>query len=162
MTRRVLRFARDGSVTARRRGGFTLWEIATVLLIIAIIASLTAPAFVKLGEERDQTSEDLLVKLLRDTRTLAIEHAVEATLLIDPENGHYRVDTTSSFGSGRVAEDTLRFGAADKLESDLPRIRYVFRPTGAAFGDSVIVRGSDSTRVLVVDPWSGMPHAIAR
>jgi prepilin-type N-terminal cleavage/methylation domain-containing protein len=149
-------------VTARRRSGFTLWEIATVLLIIAIVASLTAPAFVKLGEERDQTSEDLLVKLLRDTRTLAIEHAVEATLLIDPENGHYRVDTTSSFGSGRVVEDTLRFGAADKLESDLPRIRYVFRPTGAAFGDSVIVRGSDSTRVLVVDPWSGMPHAIAR
>ena len=156
------RLARDASATARRRSGFTLWEIATVLLIIAIVASLTAPAFVKLGEERDQTSEDVLVKLLRDTRLLAIEHAVDATLLIDPENGHYRVDTTSSFGSGRVAEDTLHFAAADKLESDLPRLRYVFRPTGAAFGDSVIVRGSDSTRVIVVDTWSGMPHAIAR
>ena len=147
-------------MSARR--GFTLWEIATVLLIIAIVASLTAPAFVKLGDERDKTSEDILVKLLRDTRTLAIEHAVEATLLIDPENGHYRVDTTSSFGSGRVVEDTLHFAAADKLESSLPRLRYVFRPTGAAFGDSVIVRGSDSTRVLIMDPWSGMPHAIAR
>lgn len=146
----------------RARRGFTLWEIATVLLIIAIIASLTAPAFVKLGEERDKTSEDILVKLLRDTRTLAIEHAVEATLLIDPDNGHFRVDTTSSFGSGRVIEDTLHFAAADKLESDLPRIRYVFRPTGAAFGDSVTVRGSDSTRILVIDPWSGMPRAIAR
>jgi len=146
----------------RARPGFTLWEIATVLLIIAIVASLTAPAFVRLGEERDKTSEDILVKLLRDTRSLAIENSVEATLLIDPENGHYRVDTTSSFGSGRVVEDTLHFAAADKLESSAPRIRYVFRPTGAAFGDSVIVRGSDSTRVLLIDTWSGMPHAIAR
>ena len=146
----------------KARRGFTLWEIATVLLIIAIVASLTAPAFVRLGEERDKTSEDILIKLLHDTRSLAIERSVEATLIIDPENGHYRVDTTSSFGSGRVIEDTLHFAATDKLESDLPRIRYVFRPTGAAFGDSVIVRGSDSTRVLLIDPWSGMPHAIAR
>ena len=147
-------------MTGRR--GFTLWEIATVLLIIAIVATLTAPAFVRLGEAPQMTSEDMLVKLLRDTRALAIEHSVEATLLIDPENGHYRVDTTSSFGTGQVVEDTLHFAAAEKLESDLPRLRYVFRPTGAAFGDSVTLRGTDSTRVLIVDTWSGMPHAITR
>jgi prepilin-type N-terminal cleavage/methylation domain-containing protein len=146
----------------RRRSGFTLWEIATVMLIMAIVATLTAPAYVKLGEERDKTSVDLLVKLLRDTRALAIERTVEATLIIDPETGHYRVDTTSSFGSGRVAEDTLHFAATEGLESDLPRLRYVFRPTGAAFGDSVLVRGSDTTRVVIVDTWSGMAHAIAR
>jgi prepilin-type N-terminal cleavage/methylation domain-containing protein len=146
----------------RARRAFTLWEIATVLLIVAIVASLTAPAFVKLGAERDQTSEDVLVKLLRDTRLLAIEHSVEATLIIDPANGHFRVDTTSSFGSGRVIEDTLHFAATEGLESSLPRIRYVFRSTGAAFGDSVTLRGTDSTRTLIIDPWSGMPHAIAR
>ena len=147
-------------MSARR--GFTLWEIATVLVILAIVASLTAPAYVKLGEDKDKTSADLLIKLLRDTRSLAIEHAVEATLIIDPENGHFRVDTTSSFGSGRVAEDTLRFAATEGLESALPRIRYVFRATGAGFGDSVVVRGGDSTRVIVLDTWSGIPHAIAR
>lgn len=146
----------------KARRGFTLWEIATVLLIVAVVASLTAPAFVKLGEEREKTSEEILVKLLHDTRSLAIEHSVEATLIIDPETGHFRVDTTSSFGSGRVIEDTLHFAATEGLESSLPRIRYVFRPTGAAFGDSVTLRGSDSTRMLVIDHWSGMPHAIAR
>jgi prepilin-type N-terminal cleavage/methylation domain-containing protein len=153
MTRRFSRF---------NRNGFTLWEIATVMVIVAIVATLTAPAFVKLGEQRDRTSQDILLKLLRDTRTLAIEHAVEATVIIDPENGHYRVDTTSSFGSGPVIEDTLRFSATERLESSLPRIRYVFRPTGAAFGDSVVLRGSDSTRTLVIDTWSGVPHAITR
>jgi hypothetical protein len=132
------------------------------MLILAIVATLTAPAYVRLGEEREKTSVDLLVKLLRDTRALAIERTVEATLIIDPETGHYRVDTTSSFGSGRVTEDTLGFAATEGLESSLPRLRYVFRPTGAAFGDSVLVRGSDTTRVVIVDTWSGMPYAIAR
>ena len=146
----------------RRRAGFTLWEIATVMLIMAVVATLTAPAYVKLGEERDKTSVDVLLKLLRDTRALAIEKTVEATLIIDPETGHFRVDTTSAFGSGRVTEDTLRFAATEGLQSTLPRLRYIFRPTGAAFGDSVLVRGSDSTRVVIVDTWSGMAHAIAR
>lgn len=159
---RAPRFARADTTTGSRRVGFTLWEIATVLLILAIVATLTAPAYVRLGEERDKTSADLLIKLLRDTRALAIERTVEATLIIDPVTGHFRVDTTSSFGSGRVIEDTLRFAASEGLESDLPRVRYVFRPTGAAFGDSVAVRGADSTRVVMIDTWSGMPHAIAR
>jgi hypothetical protein len=132
------------------------------MLIMAIVATLTAPAYVRFGEEREKTSLDALLKVLRDTRALAIERTVDATLIIDPETGHYRVDTTSSFGSGRVIEDTLRFAATEGLETKLPRIRYVFRPTGAAFGDSVAVRGSDSTRVVIVDTWSGMAHAIAR
>jgi hypothetical protein len=132
------------------------------MLIMAIIATLTAPAYVKLGEERDKTSVDVLLKVLHDTRALAIERTVEATLLIDPKTGHYRVDTVSSFGGGRVAEDTLRFAATEGLETDLPRLRFTFRPTGAAFGDSVIVRGGDSTRVVVIDTWSGVAHAIAR
>jgi prepilin-type N-terminal cleavage/methylation domain-containing protein len=157
----IPRFA-DTAPAQRRRSGFTLWEIATVMLIVAVVATLTAPAFVSLGQDRPQTSEDVLVKLLRDTRTLAIERAVEATLIIDPETGHYRVDTTSSFGTGKVIEDTLRFAAAEGLESTLPRIRYVFRPTGAAFGDSVTLRGADSTRLLIIDTWSGTAHAIAR
>ena len=146
----------------RKRAGFTLWEIATVMLIMAIAATLAAPALVRFGEGRDLTSTDRLLALLHDTRALAIERALEATLVIDPTSGHYRVDTTSSFGTGRVAEDTLRFSATEGLETDLARLRYIFRATGAAFSDSVIVRGGDSTRVIIVDPWSGVAHAIAR
>jgi prepilin-type N-terminal cleavage/methylation domain-containing protein len=146
----------------RARPGFTLWEIATVMLIMAIAATLAAPAYVRFGEGREQTSADILLKLLHDTRAIAIARSVDATLLIDPKTGHYRVDTTSSFGSGRVAEDTLRFGATEGLETDLPRLRYVFRPTGASFGDSVIIRGRDSTRIVRVDTWSGVANATAR
>jgi prepilin-type N-terminal cleavage/methylation domain-containing protein len=146
----------------RSRAGFTLWEMATVLLIIAITASLAAPAFVRLGQDKSLTSADRLMKLLHDTRSVAIKYAVETTLLIDPKSGHFRVDTTSIAGSGSVAEDTLHLGAIESLETDLPRLRYVFRPTGAAFADSVIVHGADSTRLVIVDPWSGVAHAKAR
>jgi prepilin-type N-terminal cleavage/methylation domain-containing protein len=146
----------------KRRSGFTLWEIATVLLIVAITATLAAPAFVSLGQDKSRTSVDVLMKLLHDTRALAVEHSVEATLLIDPKTGHYRVDTTSTVGSGRVAEDSLLLGATESLETDLPRLRYTFRATGAAFADSVIVRGLDSTRVVLVDAWSGVAYAKAR
>jgi prepilin-type N-terminal cleavage/methylation domain-containing protein len=146
----------------RERRGFTLWEIATVMLIIAITASLAAPAFVEFGATRTPTSADALLKLLHDTRAIAIEHSVEARLVIDPKTGHYRVDTSSSFGAGRVAEDSLRLAANEGLITDLPRLRFVFRATGAAFGDSVTVRGSDSTRLVTVDTWSGVAHAISR
>jgi type II secretory pathway pseudopilin PulG len=132
------------------------------MLIMAIAATLAAPAYVKFGEERNQTSADLLMKLLRDARSLAIEHAVEATVVIDTKTGHYRVDTTSSFGTGRVAEDTLRFGVTEGIEADVPRLRYIFRATGAAFGDSATIRGGDSTRVVTVDTWSGVAYAKAR
>jgi prepilin-type N-terminal cleavage/methylation domain-containing protein len=146
----------------RSRTGFTLWEIATVLLIMAIAATVAAPAFVSLGKEPAHGVTAALLDLLSDTRAMSIERAVESTLLIDPVNGHYRLDTTSTFGTGTVIEDSLRLGAIERLETDLPRLRYVFRPTGAAFADSVVVLGGDSTRLIIVDPWSGVAHAIAR
>jgi prepilin-type N-terminal cleavage/methylation domain-containing protein len=146
----------------RKRRGFTLWEMATVLLIVAISATLAAPAFVRLGQDKTATSADMLMKLLHDTRAFAISRAIQTTLLLDPKTGHYRVDTTSSAGSGHVVEDTLHFGATEALDTDLPRLRYVFRPTGAAFADSVLVHGMDSTRMVFVDGWSGVAYAKVR
>lgn len=136
--------------------------MATVLLIVAISATLAAPAFVRLGQDKMATSSDMLMKLLHDTRAFAIAHATETTLVLDPKSGHYRVDTTSSSGTGHVIEDTLHFSATESLDTDLPRLRYVFRPTGAAFADSVLVHGLDSTRLVIVDGWSGVAYAKVR
>jgi hypothetical protein len=38
----------------------------------------------------------------------------------------------------------------------------VFRPTGAAFADTVIVHGGDVPLVVRVDPWSGVARADSR
>jgi prepilin-type N-terminal cleavage/methylation domain-containing protein len=149
-------------VTLRARRGFTLWEMAMVMVILAVLTSIAVPALVSFGEDRPRTSTDQLLDLVNDSRRVAIRHNVMATLLIDPETGHYRVDTVGTNGLGLVVEDTLDIGASELLETELPRLRYMFRPTGAAFGDTVVIKGMDSTRVLTVDRWSGVAYARVR
>lgn len=146
----------------RRRRGFTLFEMTIVLMVLAIVTGLSVPAMVRFGARDAGTGSDRLIELLTNARRLAIQRAVQVDLVIDPETGHYRVDSTGVGGMGLVAEDTLDLAITDALETDLPRLRYRFRVTGAAFGDTVVIRGADSTRVLQVDRWSGVAHAIAR
>jgi Tfp pilus assembly protein FimT len=137
-------------------------EMTIVLLILTIASAVVVPALVSFGADRPLTASDLVLALLRDSRKLAIERSATVTVLLDPLSGHFRVDSVSAVGAGLVLEDTLELGAVDRLETDLPRLRYVFASSGAAFADSVIVRGSDSTRAILVDPLSGIAYAQAR
>ena len=149
-------------VALRARRGFTLWEMAMVMVILAVLTAIAVPAIVSFGADRPRSSTDQLLDLVNDSRRVAIRHKVMTTLLLDPESGHYRVDTVGSNGLGAVVEDTLDIGASEVLETDLPRLRFMFRPTGAAFGDTVVIKGTDATRVLMVDRWSGVAYARAR
>lgn len=133
-----------------------------VMVILAVLTSIAVPALVSFGEDRPRSSTEQLLDLVNDSRRVAIRHNVMATLIIDPESGHYRVDTVGSNGLGLVVEDTLDIGASELLDTELPRLRYMFRPTGAAFGDTVVIRGMDSTRLLTVDRWSGVANARVR
>ena len=58
-----------------------------------------------------------------------------------------------------LATGTLDIGLSRTLVTDLPRLQYVFRPTGAAFGDTVVVRGGPQPLTIRIDPWSGVAHA---
>lgn len=147
---------------ARARRGFTLWEMAIVLAVMSVAALLVAPAITRLGEAPPPRTADSLLALLRDSRKMSIEHNGIVTLLFDPVSGHYRADSVGAGGAGLVAEGTLSLGATETMETPLPRLRWVFRPTGAAYGDSVLVRGFGETVVVRVDPWSGAARADAR
>jgi prepilin-type N-terminal cleavage/methylation domain-containing protein len=144
------------------RRGFTLVEMTIVLLILTIASAVVVPAMIAFGRDRVPQGSDLIIQLLRESRSLAIRQAATVTVVLDPETGHFRVDSVSAMGAGRVVEDTLELGAVEYLETDLPRLRYVFVPSGAAFADTVTVRGGDSTRIIIVDPWSGRAYAPAR
>ena len=52
--------------------------------------------------------------------------------------------------------------AHGRLVTPLPRLTFVFKPTGAAFADTVVVRGTTSSVLVGVDPWSGVAYAAAR
>lgn len=144
---------------AIRRRGFTLWELTMVLLVMTIAATLAAPAFVRFGAEQPSQVADRVLALLRDSRKASLDYNATVMLRLDPKTLKYQVDTTTVSGSGVLATGFLELGLTEKLETDRPRLQFMFRPTGAAFADTVIVRGGDVPYVLRVDPWTGVARA---
>lgn len=143
----------------RRRSGFTLWELSMVLLVMAVAATLAAPAFARFGAEQPSRGADQLVGLLRDARKASLEHNASVTLRIDPKTLKYQADTATPAGGGKLAEGTIELGMGERIDTDKLRLVYLFRPTGAVFADSVVVRGGGAPLVVRVDPWNGVARA---
>ena len=102
---------------------------------------------------------DAMLGLLRDARKTAIDLNADVTVRLDPRTLDYGVDTSGVSGSGLYASGVLDLGAAQSLVTDQPRLQYVFRPSGATFADTVVVRGGQVPLVVRVDPWSGVARA---
>jgi prepilin-type N-terminal cleavage/methylation domain-containing protein len=146
----------------RARAGFTLWELTMVLLVMAIAGLLAAPAFARFGTEQPPGGADAMIGLLHDARKAAIDYDATVTLRLDPKTLKYQADTSGVTGFGTLAAGYLDLGLAQTLVSDQPRLQYVFRPTGAAFADTVVVRGGPVALIVRVDPWSGVARADSR
>ncbi|HEY7395936.1 MAG TPA: prepilin-type N-terminal cleavage/methylation domain-containing protein [Gemmatimonadaceae bacterium] len=143
----------------RNRPGFTLWELSMVLIVLALAATLAAPAFARFGTEQPSRGADQLVGLLRDARKAAFDHNATVVLRIDPKTLKYQVDTTTPAGGGMLAEGVLELDISERIETDQLRLMYVFQPTGAAFADTVVVRGTSVPLVVRVDPFNGVARA---
>lgn len=145
-----------------QRRGFTLLEMAIVLAVMAVSAMLVAPAFSRMGEGKPPAVGDDVIKLLTDARRISIDRNETVTLRLDPVSGRYRADTVGVSGSGELGEGTMTLGAQEGLVTDLPRLVYVFHPTGATLADTVLVRGAGAAALVAVDPWSGVAYATSR
>jgi Tfp pilus assembly protein FimT len=146
----------------RVRRGFTLWEITIVFALVALGAALVIPSWVDFGENPSAAPGDAVVALLRDARKLAIEQSQTVAVRIDPSTLYFRVDTTGANGTGLYADGTIEMSTYETLETDRRRLSYYFRPTGAALGDTVAVRGGAYAVTVAVDPWSGYAIVHAR
>jgi prepilin-type N-terminal cleavage/methylation domain-containing protein len=144
------------------RSGFTLWELTMVLLVMTIGAALVAPAYGRLGMEQPSTAADKIIGLLRDSRKVALDNNVTATLRLDPKKLNYRLDTTGVGGTSTFASGVLDMGLTQTLSSDQPRLQFIFWPTGAVFADTVVGRGGDVPWIVRVDAWSGVARADSR
>jgi prepilin-type N-terminal cleavage/methylation domain-containing protein len=145
-----------------KRRGFTLWEMTIVLALVSLSAAIVIPNWIDLEKDPVSGPGDPVIALLRDARRLAIEQAQTVAVRLDPSSLYYRVDTTGAYGTGLYADGTLDMGAFETLDTALERLSFVFRPTGAALGDTVAVRGGEYAVTLAVDPWSGYPVVHAR
>ena len=117
------------------------------------------PAFSDFGRDPQPTGADAMLGLLKDARKAAIDFNANVTLRLDPTTLAYELDTSGVKGYGVLATGTLDIGLARTLVTDQPRLQYVFRPTGATFADTVVVRGGPVPLTIRVDPCSGVAHA---
>lgn len=145
-----------------RRAAFTLWEMALVLAILGITLALAAPAVGSFGLDKTKRDADALLTLLRDARGEAVRTSTIATVRLDPTSGEFRVDTTGVSGMGVYEAGSIDLGGSAILVTDLDRLQFVFQPTGAAFADSVGVRGTGGMVMVQVDPWMGVAYANPR
>ena len=133
-----------------------------VLLVMAIAATLAAPAFARLGTESIPGGADAVLTLLHDARKAAVDYNATVTLRIDPTTLAYRLDTMTVNGAGVLDSGAIDLGLTHRLDTTEPRLQYVFQPTGATFADTVVVRGGDVPLIVRVDPWSGYARADSR
>jgi hypothetical protein len=133
-----------------------------VLLVLAISGTLAIPAFARFGTEQPTRGADGVLGLLRDARKASLEYDATVVLRLDPKTLKYQADTSTANGAGMLATGVLDMGLMETLVSDRDRLLYIFRPTGAAFADSVVVHGGEVPLIVRVDPWSGVARADTR
>jgi prepilin-type N-terminal cleavage/methylation domain-containing protein len=150
------------SAVRASRPGFTLWELTMVLLVMAIAGTIAVPAFARFGTEQPTRGADGILALLRDARKASLDYNATVRLRLDPKTLKYQADTTTAAGAGALAAGVLEMGLTETLVSDQDRLLYIFRPTGAAFADTVVVHGGEVPLIVRVDPWSGVARADAK
>jgi prepilin-type N-terminal cleavage/methylation domain-containing protein len=162
------------------RPGFTLIEIVVVLLIVAVATAVTVPAFLQPRQDDaliDATGRiEALFRLARDSAArggvpivVAIDSATSAAWLYPEweDAGDAAAATPSSRlpprapgalqrrAAQQAAGESLELPPSVRLELSKARARFVFRPAGATYGDSLVLRQGGSVRLITVDPWTG-------
>jgi type II secretion system protein H len=166
------------------RQGFTLIEVVVVLLILGVIASITVPAFLPPRADDELTEATARIEaLFRFARDSAARSGIPVVVVIDsstadawvyPERqAHDGVGAATSpsrtppRAPGALQRRDLARGAAGEslelppgvvLELSQARARFLFRPAGATYGDSVVIRHGAAVRLITIDPWTG--HAV--
>lgn len=143
------------------RRGFTLWELVIVMVVLAITLGVSIPAYVRFGAGAPTTPTDELLALLKSARAASVRYEATVFVAIDPKSGAYRIDTLAPTGAGPLRADTFSVELRRAFAVDSARLRFMFRPTGAAFGDTVRLRDVNGDRLVVVDAWNGVARADA-
>jgi hypothetical protein len=105
-----------------------------------------------------------LEKLFSVARDSAHRSGKPVLVSIDSVSGMIWLSSVADTSSLGVASAIPGFNIAlpqsVTLKLTKARARFEFAPTGAVFGDTIILRSTMVTRTITIDPWTG--HAIVQ
>jgi type II secretion system protein H len=142
------------------RDGFTLVEMLIVIVILAIVSAVTVPALRSTPEDELTSSADAVTSLMQRSRQTALDRGQTVALVVDAANARY----WAMIESTGVADSIVSYGPIDlssgaRLESEEPRSRYLFAPSGAASGGPLVVRLNSRAAVVTLNQWTGDARA---
>ena len=141
---------------ARKRGqaGFSLLELLTVLLLLAMVAAVSAPAtgrFLNTIADRKKSHE--IMATLRYARLLAVSKGVPVDLTVNAEGDALQlsgpVDETRTFG----------FGEGEKLTLEPAMVS--FYPEGIASVGRLTYQSDRRRQQIDIDPLTALPRPAA-
>ena len=145
----------------RARAGFTILEVVVVMLLLAVATALTMPAL-RSGDRADEITLagrqiEELFGLARDS---ARASGMPVTLTFDSATA-----TAWLLAGATPAATDAESALQNALQLELPpplrlqlssaRATFSFSPSGAVFGDSLVLVHGSRTILLTVDPWTG-------
>jgi len=137
-------------------GGFSLFELIVVLLIIAVASGLAAPGIASGWRAREvRSGTRTLAAVMRGLRERAVRRGVEQELVLEADGQTFHFgDGQEAVLPGGAAITAIRGGWRDQDG----RVTVTFYPNGGSSGIALIVgqQDGDSLRFAVqVDPMLG-------
>jgi len=148
-------------MTFATRRGFTLLEMIIVLVIIGIVGIAVVPSLVRAPAVDTAAAAAPVVEMLRAAQHAAADSGRAVRVDVDPATGRYIARFRNTESDAPLATGTLALTSGARLTADSVRAIFLFDPTGAATGDSLLVEGSGRDIMVSVDRWTGDVYARA-
>jgi general secretion pathway protein H len=152
----VIALRRPASGARRHEGGFSLFELIVVLMIVAIASGLAAPGIQSGWRSREVRSGTRdLAAIMRGLRERAVRRGVEQELVLEADGQTYSwTDGKETSLPGGATITGIRGGWRDQDG----RVRVIFYPNGGSTGVSLVVAQADGDSLsfnVRVDPMLG-------
>jgi general secretion pathway protein H len=131
--------------------GFTLFELLVVLVLVALIAAVSAPLLLKgLGRAEARGAAQDVAAALRRARSEAVVRNSDVVLTVDVNARSFRMDGAAAHVLPVKLEVELYTAQTEQIAADVGNIRFF--PDGSSTGGEVVL-ADDRSKFHVQVEW---------
>jgi general secretion pathway protein H len=139
--------------------GFTLFEVMIVLVLMALIAAVSAPLLSKgLGRAEAKGSAQDVAAALRRARSEAVVRNAEVVLTVDVNQRSLRIDGVETRSLPAKLQIELFTAQTEQISDDSGNIRFF--PDGSSTGGEIVLADGRSKFHVQVDWLTGRVSVI--